>query len=620
MADEMIVKELDDVVVRFSGDSGDGMQLAGNMFSNISATVGNDISTFPDYPADIRAPQGTLTGVSGFQVHIGSGKVYTPGDKCDVLVAMNPAALKTQYKYCKSQAVIIIDTDSFTKKDLEKAKFALDNPFSELGIKNEVVEAAITTMCKESLKDSGLDAKSIGRTKNMFALGLVCWLFQRDLSIGEKLLREKFAKKPAIAEANVKVLRDGYNFGANTHASVSMSYRVPAKEQKEKGRYMDINGNKATAYGLIAAAEKAGLQLYLGSYPITPATDILHELAKHKSLGVKTVQCEDEIAGCASAVGAAFAGALAVTSTSGPGVCLKSEAMNLAVIAELPLVVVDVQRGGPSTGLPTKSEQTDLLQALFGRNGESPMPVIAATSPTHCFDAAYMACKVALEHMTPVVLLTDAYIANGSAAWKLPKLEEYPAICPPYVTPDMAEGWTPFQRNPENQVRYWATPGTEGFMHRIGGLEKSNETGAISTEPENHQLMTQLRAEKVERIADALPPLQVEGDADDADLLIVGFGGTYGHLHSAMDELRRQGKKVALAHLQWINPLPKNTAEVLRKYPKVVVAEQNMGQLAGYLRMKVEGVCLHQFNQVKGQPFVVQELVDAFTKIMEESL
>ncbi|MGN0056816.1 MAG: 2-oxoacid:acceptor oxidoreductase subunit alpha [Phocaeicola plebeius] len=620
MADEMIVKELDDVVVRFSGDSGDGMQLAGNMFSNISATVGNDISTFPDYPADIRAPQGTLTGVSGFQVHIGSGKVYTPGDKCDVLVAMNPAALKTQYKYCKPQAVIIIDSDSFTKKDLEKAKFTLENPFSELGIKNEVVEAAITTMCKESLKDSGLDAKSIGRTKNMFALGLVCWLFQRDLSIGEKLLREKFAKKPAIAEANVKVLRDGYNFGANTHASVSMSYRVPAKEQKEKGRYMDINGNKATAYGLIAAAEKAGLQLYLGSYPITPATDILHELAKHKSLGVKTVQCEDEIAGCASAVGAAFAGALAVTSTSGPGVCLKSEAMNLAVIAELPLVVVDVQRGGPSTGLPTKSEQTDLLQVLFGRNGESPMPVIAATSPTHCFDAAYLACKVALEHMTPVVLLTDAYIANGSAAWKLPKLEDYPAICPPYVTPDMAEGWTPFQRNPENQVRYWATPGTEGFMHRIGGLEKSNETGAISTEPENHQLMTRLRAEKVERIADVLPPLEVEGDADDADLLVVGFGGTYGHLHSAMDELRRQGKKVALAHLQWINPLPKNTAEVLRKYPKVVVAEQNMGQLAGYLRMKVEGVCLHQFNQVKGQPFVVQELVDAFTKIMEESL
>lgn len=617
MAEEMIVKELDDVVVRFSGDSGDGMQLAGNMFSNISATEGNDISTFPDYPADIRAPQGTLTGVSGFQVHIGSGKVYTPGDKCDVLVAMNPAALKTQYKFCKPQTVIIIDTDSFTKRDLEKAKFQLDNPFSELGIKNEVVEAAITTMCKESLKESGLDNKSIMRTKNMFALGLVCWLFHRDIEVGAKLLREKFAKKPAIAEANVKILFDGYHFGENTHASVSINYKVPCKEGKAPGRYMDINGNKATAYGLIAAAEKAGLQLYLGSYPITPATDILHELAKHKSLGVKTVQCEDEIAGCSSAVGAAFAGALAVTTTSGPGICLKSEAMNLAVITELPLVIVDVQRGGPSTGLPTKSEQTDLLQVLFGRNGESPMPVIAATSPTDCFDAAYMACKIALEHMTPVVLLTDAYIANGSAAWKLPDLKEYPDIKPPYVTRDMAGTWTPFKRNPETGVRYWAVPGQKDFMHRIGGLEKSNETGAISTDPENHNLMTRLRAEKVEKIAYSLPLLQVEGDPD-ADLLIVGFGGTYGHLHSAMDMMASRGKKVALAHFRYINPLPKNTADVLRRYKKIVVAEQNMGQLAAYLRMKIEGIHLHQFNQVKGQPFVVQELVDAFTKIMEE--
>lgn len=617
MAEEITVKEIDEVVVRFSGDSGDGMQLAGNMFSNISATEGNDISTFPDYPADIRAPQGSLTGVSGFQVHIGSGKVYTPGDKCDVLVAMNPAALKTQYKFCKPQSVIIIDTDSFTKRDLEKAQFQLENPFSELGIKNEVVEASITTMCKECLKDSGLDNKSILRTKNMFALGLVCWLFQRDVKIGENILREKFAKKPEIAEANVQVLYAGYQFGANTHASVSMSYRVPSKNQKAHGRYMDINGNKATSYGLIAAAEKAGLQLYLGSYPITPATDILHELAKHKSLGVKTVQCEDEIAGCASAVGAAFAGALAVTSTSGPGVCLKSEAMNLAVIAELPLVVVNVQRGGPSTGLPTKSEQTDLLQALYGRNGESPMPVIAASSPTDCFDAAYTACKIALEHMTPVVLLTDAYIANGSAAWKLPDLNEYPSINPPYVTPDMSSYWTPFLRNYETGVRYWAKPGTEGFMHRIGGLEKSSETGAISTEPENHHLMTQLRAEKVAKIADTLPLLEVEG-AEDADLLIVGFGGTYGHLHSAMDTLNANGKKAALAHFRFINPLPKNTEEVLRKYKKIVVAEQNMGQFAGYLRMKIEGLHLHQFNQVKGQPFVVQELVDAFTKIMEE--
>lgn len=615
MAEEMIVKELEDVVVRFSGDSGDGMQLAGNMFSNISATEGNDISTFPDYPADIRAPQGTLTGVSGFQVHIGSDKVYTPGDKCDVLVAMNPAALKTQYKFCKPQAVIIIDSDSFTPRDLEKAKFTLENPFSELGIKNEVVEAAITTMCKESLKDSGLDNKTIMRTKNMFALGLVCWLFHRDIKVGEKLLREKFAKKPEIAEANIKVLYDGYHFGENTHASVSTSYTVPSKKQKEKGRYMDINGNKATAYGLIAAAEKAGLQLYLGSYPITPATDILHELAKHKSLGVKTVQCEDEIAGCASAVGAAFAGALAVTTTSGPGICLKSEAMNLAVITELPLVIVDVQRGGPSTGLPTKSEQTDLLQVLYGRNGESPMPVIAATSPTNCFDSAYMACKIALEYMTPVVLLTDAYIANGSAAWRLPDLKEYPSIVPPYVKPEMAGSWTPFQRA-ENGVRYWAVPGMEGFMHRIGGLEKSNENGAISTEPENHHLMTQLRAQKVERIADIIPDLKVEGE-EDADLLIVGFGGTYGHLHSAMDTLNRSGYKVALAHFQFINPLPRNTEDVLRRYKKIVVAEQNMGQLAGYLRMKIEGIRLHQFNQVKGQPFVVQELVEAFTELIK---
>ena len=378
---------------------------------------------------------------------------------------------------------------------------------------------------------------------------------------------------------------------------------------------MDINGNKATAYGLIAAAEKAGLQLYLGSYPITPATDILHELAKHKSLGVKTVQCEDEIAGCASAVGAAFAGALAVTTTSGPGICLKSEAMNLAVITELPLVIVDVQRGGPSTGLPTKSEQTDLLQVLFGRNGESPMPVIAATSPTDCFDAAYMACKIALEHMTPVVLLTDAYIANGSAAWHLPDLNQYPAIKPPYVKPEMVGHWTPFMRNADTDVRYWAIPGMEGFMHRIGGLEKSNETGAISTDPENHNLMTRLRAEKVDRIADDIPELEVEG-CDDAELLLVGFGGTYGHLHSAMNALSLLGKKVALAHLKYINPLPKNTADVLSRYKKILVAEQNSGQLAAYLRMKVEGLHLYQFNQIKGQPFVIQELVDACVEVL----
>ena len=611
MADKMIVKELDQVVVRFSGDSGDGMQLAGNLFSTISATVGNDISTFPDYPADIRAPQGSLTGVSGFQVHIGAGKVFTPGDQCDVLVAMNAAALKTQYKFAKSTACIIIDTDCFQKSDLEKAAFTTDNPIEEMGIKNDVIAAPISQMVKDCLADTGMDNKSMLKCRNMFALGLVCWLFNRDLTIAENFLREKFAKKPAVAEANIKVIHAGYDYGHNTHSSVAHTYRIESKTVNP-GKYMDITGNKATAYGFIAAAEKAGLKLFLGSYPITPATDVLHELSKHKSLGVVTVQCEDEIAGCASAVGASYAGALAVTSTSGPGICLKSEAMNLAVIMELPLVVLDVQRGGPATGLPTKSEQTDLLQVLFGRNGESPMPVLAATSPTDCFEAAFEASKIALEHMTPVVLLTDAFIANGSAAWKLPVLADYPAIQPPFVPAELKGTWTPYQRNEEG-VRYWAVPGTEGFTHILGGLEKDNATGAISTNPENHHLMTQLRQQKIDNIK--VPDVVVEGDKDDAELLIVGFGGTYGHLHAAMDEMRAAGKKVALAHFKYINPLPANTEEVMKKYPKVVVAEQNMGQFAGYLRMKIDGFVPNQYNEVKGQPFVVNELVAAFTEI-----
>lgn len=616
MAEQKKTQAIDQVIVRFSGDSGDGMQLAGNIFSTISATVGNDICTFPDYPADIRAPQGVLTGVSGFQVHVGADKVFTPGDKCDVLVAMNPAALKTQYKYCKPTASIIIDTDSFTAKDLEKAEFKTDDPIAELGITCEVVPCPITSMCLETLKDSGLDNKSIIRCKNMLALGLVCWLFDRDLSLAEGMLRAKFAKKPEVAEANIKVLRAGYDMGHNTHASVSHTYSIESKD-KAKGRYMDINGNKATAYGLMAAAEKAGMRLFLGSYPITPATDILHELAKHKSMGVVTMQAEDEIAGCASAVGAAYAGALACTSTSGPGICLKSEAINLAVITELPLVIIDVQRGGPSTGLPTKSEQTDLLQALYGRNGESPIPVIAATSPTDCFDSAYLAAKIAVEHMTPVILLSDAFIANGSAAWRLPDINDYPSITPNYVTSEMAGEWSPYKRNPETLVRYWAVPGTPGFMHRIGGLEKSSATGAISNDPENHHLMVQQRAQKIERIADTLPPLKVEGD-EDADLLIVGFGGTYGHLHEAMQQMHAEGYKVAQAHFNVINPLPRGTHEVLARSKKVVVAEQNMGQLAGYLRTKIPGVHIYQYNEVKGQPFNVATLVEAFKNIMKE--
>lgn len=614
MSEALIVKELEEVVVRFSGDSGDGMQLAGSIFSTISAEVGNDISTFPDFPADIRAPQGSLNGVSGYQVHIGDDKVLTPGDYCDVLVAMNAAALKTQYQYAKPQATIIIDTDSFTEKDLRKADFATADYLHELGIDaDRVVACAITSMVKECLKDSGMDNKSILKCRNMFALGIVCWLFNRDLTLAEDFLRKKFKRKPEVAESNIKVVHAGYDFGHNTHASVPATYRIEARH-KVKGRYMDITGNKATAYGLIAAAERAGLGLYLGSYPITPATDILHELAKHKSLGVKTVQCEDEIAACASAIGASFAGALAATSTSGPGICLKSEAINLAVIDEIPLVIIDVQRGGPSTGLPTKSEQADLLQALYGRNGESPIPVIAATGPTDCFDSAYMACKIALESLTPVMLLTDGFLGNGSAAWRLPNINDLPEITPHFATPEMKGNYSPYQRDPQTLARYWAVPGMEGYEHILGGLEKDSETGAISSDPENHDKMVRLRAEKVARIA--VPDVIVQGNTDDAELLIVGFGSTYGHLYSAMRKLQNEGKKIALAQFKYINPLPKNTEEVLKKYPKVVVAEQNLGQFAMYLRGKIDGFVPYQYNAVKGQPFVIEELAEAFSKII----
>lgn len=617
MTEQLEVKELDQVVVRFSGDSGDGMQLAGNIFSTVSASKGNGISTFPDYPADIRAPQGSLTGVSGYQVHIGAGRVYTPGDQCDVLVAMNAAALKTQYHHAKPQATIIIDTDSFGPNDLHKAEFRSDDYLGELGIDpDRVVACPLTKMVKDCLADSGMDNKAVLKCRNMFALGLVCWLFNRDLGMVENFLREKFHKKPQIAENNIKVVHAGYDYGHNVHASVPATYRIEPKV-KEPGRYMDITGNKATAYGLMAAAEKAGLKLYLGSYPITPATDILHELSKHKSMGVITVQCEDEISACASSVGAAFAGALAATSTSGPGICLKSEAINLAVIDELPLVIIDVQRGGPSTGLPTKSEQTDLLQVLYGRNGESPMPVVAATSPTDCFHAAYMAAKMALEHLTPVVLLTDAFIANGSSAWKLPDITKLPDIHPHYVTKDQKYKYTPYQRDKQTCVRYWAIPGQEGYTHILGGLEKDGETGSISTEPENHNRMDHLRFDKVARIS--VPDLEVLGDKDDADLLIVGFGSTYGHLYTAMEALRQRGHKVALAQFSFINPLPANTAEVLSRYKKVVVAEQNLGQFAALLRIRVNNFAPYQYNQVKGQPFVVSELVKGFEQVLNST-
>ncbi|MDR3269510.1 MAG: 2-oxoacid:acceptor oxidoreductase subunit alpha [Tannerella sp.] len=616
MAEETKVKTLDQVVIRFSGDSGDGMQLTGTIFSNLSAIFGNDISTFPDYPAEVRAPQGSLSGISGFQVHLGSKKIHTPGDKADVLVAMNPAALKVNAKRLKPTSVVIIDTDSFLEKDLEKAQFTTNDPFKELGLTTvQVVAAPVSTLVRDGLVEFGLDNKSALRCKNMFTLGLVCWLFDRPLESAMHMLQNKFAKKPVIAQANIKALTDGYNYGSNIHASVS-TYRIEST-RIPPGFYTDVNGNTATAYGLIAAAEKAGLQLFLGSYPITPATEILQELSKRKDLGVVTIQAEDEIAGVCTAIGAAFAGCLAATSTSGPGLALKSEAIGLAVIAELPLVVVDVQRGGPSTGLPTKSEQTDLMQALYGRNGESPVVVLAATTPTDCFDTAFWAGKLAVEHMTPVILLTDGFIANGAAAWRIPDLEEYPDIRPNYVANYQSDlPWKAYRRDAESLVRYWAIPGTEGFAHRIGGLEKDYDTSAISTEPANHQKMVVTRQAKIDRIADDIPELEIVGDKE-ADLLIVGWGGTYGHLYEAMEIMQQQGKKVAMTGFRFISPLPKNTAEALLKYKKVVVAEQNNGQFADYLRSKINGFNPYKFCRIKGQPFSVSRLVEELTKILE---
>ncbi len=614
MLDKTNIKTLDKVVVRFSGDSGDGMQLAGNIFTNISAGLGNQVSTFPDYPAEIRAPQGSLSGVSGFQVSVGTG-VHTPGDSCDVLIAMNPAALKQNVRFLKPGGVIIVDIDSFKEADLRKALFATDRPFEELGIKAQVVEVPVTSMTKAALADSGLDNKGILKCRNIFALGLVCWLFDRPLESAKRHLTKKFAKKPAIAEANIKVLDAGYNYGHNIHASVS-TYRVETEDPRP-GVYTDINGNTATAWGLIMASEKCGRPLFLGSYPITPATDILHELAKRKDLGVKACQMEDEIAGVCSAIGAAFAGNLAVTSTSGPGLALKSEGIGLAVMAELPLVVIDVQRGGPSTGLPTKTEQTDLMQALYGRNGECPVAVVAPASPTDCFTMAFEACRIAVEHMTPVILLSDAFIGNGSSAWRVPQADEYPAIKTPDVPADKLDGsWKAYDRDDVTKVRYWAIPGTEGCAHRIGGLEKDAVTGGISTDPVNHEVMVNTRREKIARIADDIPSLEVIGDCD-ADTLLVGWGGTYGHLHTAADELNAAGRKMAFAHFRYINPLPANTGEVLRRYRRVIVAELNTGMFADYLQAKYPDVEIKRINKVQGQPFMVKEVVDKVTEFMK---
>ena len=530
---------------------------------------------------------------------------------------MNPAALKVNVKNLKKESVVIFDADSFSESDLQKALFATNDPFKELGLDSlQIVSVPVSSMVKESLAGTGLDNKVILRCKNMFALGLVCWLFNRPINVAMEMLQHKFAKKRTILEANLKALADGYNYGNNIHASIA-TYRIETTSAK-KGFYTDVNGNSAVAYGLIAAAEKAGLPLFLGSYPITPATEILQELAKRKELGVKVIQAEDEIAGICTAIGASFAGSLAATNTSGPGLALKGEAIGLAVMAELPLVIVDVQRSGPSTGMPTKSEQGDLMQALYGRNGESPAVVMAASTPTDCFDAAFEASKIALEHTTPVLLLTDGYLANGSSAWRIPNMENYPAITPKYATLYNGENtWKAGIRDEATKGRYWAIPGTEGFMHRIGGLERDFNTGAISTDAANHQKMVETRQAKIDYIANCIPEQKVEGAAE-ADLLIVGWGGTYGHLREALEVMTKSGKKVALAHFKHINPLPKNAADLLRKYKKVIVAEQNLGQFANYLRSKVSGLNPAQFNRIEGQPFVVAQLVEAFTKLLEE--
>lgn len=614
MSDQVQIKDVQDIVIRFSGDSGDGMQLSGTLFSSLSAILGNQIATFPDFPAEIRAPQGTLSGVSGFQMQIGKS-VYNSGGNTDVLIAMNPAALKVNAKHVKSNSVILIDTDSFTKRDLEKAEFKTDTPFVELNLTTQqIVAVPISSLTKDSLADFDLDMKSKIRCKNMFALGLVCWLFNKPIDVVNGMLSTKFSKKPLLAQANLTVLANGYNYGQNRDMTVT-SYRIESLNM-EKGFYMDVNGNTATAYGLIAAAEKANLQLFLGSYPITPATDILHELVKRKELGVKVVQAEDEIAGVCTAIGASFAGDLAVTSTSGPGLALKGEAIGLAVMAELPLVIVDVQRGGPSTGLPTKTEQTDLRQALYGRNGESPIVVVAATSPTNCFDSAYWSSKIALEHITPVILLTDSYIANGASAWKIPDLKNYPSIKPHTIDQYKGNEWNVAARDENTYARYWAAAGTAGFTHRIGGLERDYNTGAISTDPDNHQRMVDTRKNKIAKIADFIPEQIVLGD-ESSETLVVGWGGTYGHLREAVELMNRDGKKIALSHFCFISPLPKNTEAILRKYKKIIVAEQNNGQFAGYLAEQFSNLPIAKYNVVNGQPFEVSDLVEFFTKEIE---
>lgn len=610
-----IAQELNNVIIRFAGDSGDGMQLTGTQFADTSAMLGNDISTFPDYPAEIRAPQGTIYGVSGFQVHIGHQEVRTPGDDSDidVLVAMNPAALFKNLSSLTPGKTIIVDTDSFSKKNIAKAGYK-ENPLEDGSLENyRLIEAPITSLTKEGIKHIGLDNKSMDRSKNMFALGMVFWMFSRPMDHTINYIETKFAKKPKVVDANVTTLKTGYNYALTLELLPTPYTVLPAK--MEKGTYRIIMGNQATAWGFIAATQKAKIPLFLGSYPITPATDILHELTKYQGLGVKTFQAEDEIAGIGSAIGAAFAGNFAITTTSGPGLALKGEAIGLALMTELPMVIVNVQRGGPSTGLPTKTEQSDLLQAMFGRNGDSPVIVVAASTSANSYDWAYEATRLALEHMTPVILLTDGYIANGSEPWKLRKLADMPKITPNFAKVG-DESWLPYKRDEKTLARQWAIPGMKGLEHRIGGLEKQEETGNVSYVPANHEKMVKVRGEKVQRVANDIPMQEIEG-AQEGDVLVVGWGGTYGSLHMAVKEINKDENKIGFTHFNYINPMPSNIEEIFSKFKKIIVCELNMGQMSLLLRDRYPSNTFIKYNKVQGLPFTIGELVNKFNQILE---
>jgi len=615
MAHKTRVIELDQVVIKFAGDSGDGMQLTGTQFSETSAILGNDVSTFPDYPSEIRAPQGTIAGVSGFTVHIGHKEIYTSGDLADVLVAMNPAALKVNMKWIKRGATIIVDFDNFDQRNYDRAGYKND-PFTDNSLVGyNVIKAPITTLTQKALEGMGLDNKTVVRSKNMFALGMLYWLFNEETEPSEKYFKKKFKNKPILIDTNAKVLKAGFNFAWNMQ-ELNVSYKVLPVKTMPKGKYRNITGNVATAWGFIAASEKCGLPLFLGSYPITPASEILHELSARQEFGVKAFQAEDEIAGICSAIGASFAGSLAITTTSGPGLSLKSEAIGLAVMTELPLVIVNVQRGGPSTGLPTKTEQSDLMQALYGRNGEAPCIIMAASSSSDCFYYAYMAAKMALQHMSPVILLTDGYLANGSEPLKIPKMNELPEI-KTHIVPKGTTQYQPYKRDEETLARNWAFPGMPHLRHRIGGLEKLDIVGSVSHDPQNHQRMTELREEKIKRAVKDIPEVEIHG-CQEGELLVVGWGGTFGALLTAVNELCEDGKSIGLAHFNYIYPLPANVEQVFIKFKKIVVCELNMGQFVNYLRMQHQKFDYFQYNKVQGLPFMVFELKEKFIQLLEK--